>query len=77
MSNAKKCDICGDYYDAPNVSPYRLDYEECFNTIRMCRAKDPDKKSFNDETWLVFDACDKCYQDVLDYILGKAAEVAK
>lgn len=73
MANAKKCDICGKFYEIPEISPYRLDYEECLNIIRLHRAVDPVNRP-KDETWLHFDACDECYQDVLDYILAKKAE---
>lgn len=73
MANAKKCDICGKFYEIPDVSPYRLDYEDAINIIRMHRGVDPDSKS-NDELWLHFDACDECYQNVLDYILTKKAD---
>jgi hypothetical protein len=75
MANAKKCDICGKYFDAPDTSPYRLDYDDNFNFIRLHRARCEYDRP--DDLWLHFDSCDECYQDVLDYILGKAAESAK
>lgn len=73
MSNAKRCDICSKYYDIPDTSYYRLDYDENLNLIRLHRATSPNNRP-KDDTWLQFDACDECYQDVLDYILAKKAE---
>lgn len=75
MANAKKCDICGEYFDVPDVNPCRLDYEENFNLIRLHRARDPKDHTVSENWWLSFDACDTCYQRVLDYILAGAAKI--
>lgn len=72
MANAKKCDMCGNYYDMPDISPCLADYERYVNEVRLHRAPESDEKNARD-IWLSFDACPKCYQDVLDYILSKAA----
>lgn len=74
MANAKKCDICGEYFDVPDLNPCRLDYEENFNLIRLHRARDTRTEKPSEDWWLSFDACDTCYQRVLDYILAGAAE---
>lgn len=73
MANAKKCDICGCYYDVEEDNPYKLDYDEQFNMVRMHRARDSEKKIHVGNCWLHFDTCETCYQDVLDYILTKKA----
>lgn len=74
MSNAKKCDICGKYYDVIDMSEYMLDYERHINMVRLHRAMKPDEKRYDhDDHWFHFDACDECLQDVLDYILSKKA----
>lgn len=72
MANAKKCDICGAYFDMPEFNPYRLNYDENLNYIRLHKAKDYDEE----DPWLHFDTCEKCYSDLLDYIIGKAATCA-
>ena len=73
MANAKKCDICGGFYVVPE-----LDEDRIFNTnlntsmVRILRRKSPKCRDLHDVTQ--FDSCEKCLQDVLDYILSKAAK---
>lgn len=74
MSNARKCDICGKYYDLASMSEYLLDYERYVNIVRLHRAvKIGENRDLDDSEWMHFDACDECLQDVLDYILSKKA----
>ena len=76
MANAKRCDICGKYYDVPNRAEEMI-YNEHLNTsmIRVLRLEP--KKAFIEHDVMQFDACDKCLQDILDYMLGKRAETEK
>lgn len=70
MANAKRCDICNHYYDVPNRP-------DPMNTsmIRVLRLN-PNYPGVKHDV-MQFDACDKCLQDVLDYILGKRADSEK
>ena len=70
MSNAKRCDICGKYYDVPERND---GFEEWRNTsmVRVLRMK-PQIRCDHDV--MQFDSCDNCLQDVLDYILSKRAD---
>lgn len=73
MANAKKCDVCGNYYDVPdNNDGVYLD--DCRNTsmIRILRRKPIDHRI--EHEIMQFDSCDKCLQEVLDYILTKKAD---
>ena len=75
MSMARRCDICKGYFDLGNLDPYRLDYEEKLNYIHLHGAKDPEDKTKNQDDYrLHFDACPKCYDDVLTYVLTRRAE---
>lgn len=71
MANAKKCDICGKYYDVPERND---GFEEWRNTsmVRVLRLKPEDARHNHDI--MQFDSCDECLQDVLDYILSKRAD---
>jgi hypothetical protein len=74
MSMARRCDICGAYFDMPDPNPYRLDRDEYLNYVHLHRAMDPeDKNGCLDDYLLRFDACDKCYDDLLTYILARKA----
>ena len=78
MSNAKKCDICGKYFDVIDISEHLLNYERYLNMVRLHRAVEFGKtRDLDDSEWMHFDACDECLQDVLDYILGKKADGEK
>lgn len=73
MANAKKCDICGKYYDVPQ--PYNdIIWEEGINTsmVRILRRKPLDHRIQHDV--MQFDACKDCLQSVLDYILTKQTD---
>lgn len=73
MANAKKCDICGKYYDVPN-DHFMTDLGAASNTslIRIMRRK-PNVRLDHDV--IQFDTCEECNQDVLDYILAKGSMV--
>lgn len=73
MASAKKCDICGKYYDVPQAYEDLL-WDEGRNTsmIRVLRRTPSDVKIQHDT--MQFDACEECLQDVLDYILTKKAD---
>lgn len=78
MANAKKCDICGKFYVVPEVPNDLLEYDHltAMNTsmVRILR-RTPNTLTRHDVTQ--FDACDECLQDVMDYILSRAAESAE
>lgn len=71
MSFARKCDICGKYYDVPDVEQYLGEPWTNTSMVRILKLK---SDSFNRHDVMNFDACDKCLQDVLDYILAKQAD---
>jgi hypothetical protein len=68
MANAKRCDICGRFYEvseetADLMDPYRfLDY--------LLIHKAEERKAV-----MRFDTCKKCQQELIDYILAKRAVV--
>jgi hypothetical protein len=72
MANAKQCDICGRYYNVPEI-----DEDAIFRTnmnssmVRILRHKPKSRTTTHDV--MQFDSCDKCLQDVLDYILTRKA----
>lgn len=70
MANAKKCDICGDYYDVPQ--PKFLN-DEMTNTSFITFARvDPNNPSLHDRSQ--FDTCEKCWREIMDYILARQAK---
>lgn len=75
MSCAKKCDICGKYYDVAEINPYA--HEPFGNDTSMVRImklrpkEDRDERTGGSHTIFHFDACDKCLDDLMDYILSK------
>ena len=73
MANAKKCDICGKYYDVPD-NGYDICLDDGRNTsmVRILRRKPVDIRV--EHEIMQFDSCEKCLQDVLDYILTKKAD---
>lgn len=73
MAYARKCDICGEYYDVPEIEEYL--HEPWTNTsmIRVLRLKG-DNRLLERHDVMQFDACEKCLQDVLDYILTKKVD---
>ena len=77
MANAKQCDICGEFYNVPEPDKDELYWDETINTsmVRVMRHK-PGCRAMTHDTFL-FDSCESCLQDVLDYILSKKAESAK
>lgn len=75
MSNAKHCDICGKFFKVPEIDYRRLEEDHRhLNLIRMHQALPEGQIVYREEPWLQFDACEKCYQNLLDYILSSAAE---
>jgi hypothetical protein len=77
MANARKCDICGEYYDVPNTDEFLQETWNNTSMVRVLRLNGTSMK--NRHEVMQFDSCEKCLQDVLDYILTKRAdsEVAK
>lgn len=73
MSFARKCDICGEYYDVPAIEEYLSEPWTNTSMVRILRLQDGNK-TYNRHDIMNFDACDKCLQDVLDYILSKQAD---
>lgn len=71
MACARKCDICGQYYDAPEYhDPLGMDPNT--SMIRMLRLNPEHRPNVHDV--LHYDSCENCFQDVLDYILTKQAD---
>ncbi len=73
MSNAKKCDICGKYYDVPDAFGM-TEFGMNSNTSMIQFARRKTDKRLDHEV-IQFDTCEECYQDMLDYILAKGALV--
>ena len=71
MANAKMCDICGNFYVVPEVEAGSF-WEESMNgnVVRIMRRK---KTERIEHDIMQYDACEKCLQDVTDFILSKAA----
>lgn len=77
MANAKRCDICGEYYQVPNIVKEDYDWSEQWRNssmVRLLRRKDKQKIEHD---VFHFDSCDKCFQDVMDYILTKQSAWAE
>ena len=75
MANAKRCDICGEYYQVPDLhTDDWFDERRNSSMVRLLRRKD-DRKVDHDV--FHFDSCEKCFQDVMDYILDKQSAWAK
>lgn len=73
MANAKKCDICGRYYDVPdNGGEILLEDGRNTSMIRVLRRKPIDYRI--EHEIMQFDSCEDCLQDVLDYMLTKKAD---
>lgn len=74
MANAKKCDICGNFYTVPEQDPNYV-WEETMNTsmVRILRLN-TEKRGIHHDVVLQYDVCETCLQDLLDYILTKQAE---
>lgn len=66
MANARKCDICHKYYDVPDI-----------NERMMVEPLDPNKPGLERHNVMHFDTCEKCLQDILDYILARQADSTK
>lgn len=75
MANAKKCDICGKYYDVPELVA-GLMYDD-FRGTSMVRVLRKTGRCNHPHDVMQFDACESCLQDVLDYILTKRVESEK
>jgi hypothetical protein len=72
MANAKKCDICGKYYDVPELIG-DLAYDNNINTSMVRILRRNDSVRINHDV-MQFDSCEGCLQDILDYILTKRAD---
>lgn len=75
MANAKKCDICGKYYDVPNYGDLIIDEFRNTSMVRVLRQKPNERRIDHDV--MQFDSCEECLQGVLDYILTKRADSEK
>lgn len=71
MANARKCDICGRYYDAAEFDLECLDQWKNTSMVRVLRLN-PNKRGDPHDV-MHFDSCEECLQDVLDYILTRKA----
>lgn len=77
MANAKRCDICGEYYQVPDINPEDVDWVEAgrnSSMVRLLRRQDSRKVKHD---IFHFDSCEKCFQDVMDYILAKQSSWAE
>lgn len=72
MSSARRCDICGEFYETPEIEIGSFDPWKNTSMIRLLRFI-PDKHCDPHEV-IHFDACEKCLQNVLDYILTRKAD---
>ena len=77
MANAKRCDICGEFYEVPTVNHLMHLTNENMNTsmVQVLRRKNIDDRTEHDI--LQFDSCEGCLQDVIDYMLTRRAESEK
>ena len=73
MANAKRCDICGKYYDVPELDE-EFAHNANLNTsmVRILRLKSVTCKHKHEV--MQFDSCDNCLQDVIDYMLTKRVD---
>lgn len=72
MANAKKCDICGKYYDTPHVEDEFYDQFSVTSMVRLLKLNTETYRRSHDV--MNFDTCENCLQDILDYILTKKAD---
>ena len=75
MANAKKCDICGKFYEVVDIDEGMLYDFRNTSIIRVLKRNMNNPHRPHDV--MHYDACDDCHQDVLDYILSKQAETTK
>lgn len=76
MANAKRCDICGKYYDAPEVDHCHIyDDHRYTSMVHVIRRGSEDSSIYHGI--MQFDSCEDCLQDVIDYILTRRAEWEK
>ena len=72
MANAKRCDICGEYFEIPEYGHEVMLYGMPAGAVRVYKM-DPELKYGDDRKGTHFDSCDKCAQEIIDYILAKRA----
>lgn len=77
MANARRCDICGEFYETPNFRPGDFDPWKNTSMIRVLRLIVEDDEDRNHHDTMHFDACEKCLQDVIDFMLARRAEKEK
>lgn len=80
MARARKCDICHNYYDVPEIDASTLEPWNNTSIVRILRlnpeaAKEKGLAISHDV--MHFDACEKCLQDIVDFILTRQADVIK
>ena len=73
MANAKRCDICGEYFIIPDLDNKVIDYGARAGAVHLYKLEDANAWRGEYREGSYFDACDKCVQDITDYILTRRA----
>ena len=66
MANAKRCDVCGKFYEVPGETSDLIDPYAFLDYILIHKVEE--RKAV-----MHFDTCKKCQQELIDYILTKRA----
>ena len=66
MANAKRCDVCGEFYEVPEITDDLVNPREFLDYVLIHKAEER-------RTPMYFDTCKKCQQELIDYILTKRA----
>lgn len=79
MADARRCDVCGEFYDIPENVTFRSEPYRVGNFIRVYKFTIDKAKTTNygDHDTMHFDACENCLQDVIDFMLARRAEKEK
>lgn len=72
MACARKCDICGKYYDVLEVNPGDLEPWSNTSMVRILKLDYKNDHRLHDV--IHFDVCDECLGDMMDFILSKQAD---
>lgn len=67
MANAKRCDVCGGFYEVPEITADLINPFEFLDYVVIHKAEER-------RASMHFDTCKKCQQELIDYILTKRAE---
>lgn len=78
MACARKCDICGKFYNAPEVNPYTVEpFGSNTSMVRLLQLKPVEDRGKGEPHYVYhFDACDECLGDVMEFILSRQATKA-